>query len=1121
MNLTKLTSRLPLSQKLILNTILWPAGLIIFIFTLLLAAVPAAAEEDVVLLDRGHQGWRYWDKGERPPKEWNTKDFDDTAWSTGAAPLGYGEDDIATTISFGEQENNKHPVAFFRFTFQVDAPDVNPVWIGELRCDDGAAVYLNGKSIYRYNMPDGDLTEATFASGTLSGLAESSYHAFYVEGGYLKAGENVLAISVHQANAGSSDLVMDFALKGGPEASNLLAGHSMHGEVFNEGARQKAYLIEGCGDINFPATTENELVQKFINQGLGQMHGFWFYESERSFRQAAALDPDCAIAYWGMAYANVPVVGFYRGNEKRAKGFIKEAMARRDNASKREQMYIDALNTYLNTDANKRNERGATYVRALEKILYEYPDDVECRSLMVLHMYTNRRQVKINHTAIDAVMQQVFERSPMHPTHHYRIHLWDYERHQVAVDSAAKCGPSAPGIAHMWHMGGHIFSKQRRYNDAAWLQEASARVDHAHMIRDGVLPDQIHNFAHNNEWLVRNLNNVGRVRDAISLAANMIELPRHPRYNTTRRRGSTMYGRIHLFETLRRFEKWQALIEYCNSPYLEPTDNNNEADKRLRYLAMAHFRLGDIKNGDKVLNEFTARLDEQKAKRDKAVEEAKTKKIEELKKKTNTKKEEPEKQDVTQKKDEEVEKKEVVAKKKDQAALLLGKWRMTEIQQGGNSSTPPAEMMLTIEKDTMLHEGPGRSTEFKYHVDAKNPGHLDMDNSGRMIKMLYKIDGDQLKLISKPPGDERPISFETDGGYSIQVLERVETMEQKTTDESQTCKEVEKAGREAGKPFGRRIQYLDRIVTSLQGHREWAEGNFEKAYELLKKAGREDRGQLARVQFLAGKQDEAITSVTEYSEGRKNQVQPLSILVELLWKAGKKEEAKKRFESLRTVAGHADLGASPVLDRLTEAAKEFGYPSDWRKPKPLVENIDKRVPLSSLGPFRWSPSDAPVWTLADADGNQRSMKEFQDRPVVMIFYLGFGCLHCVEQLQAFAPEYEAFREAGLDVIAISSDKAGGLAKSLKYFDKEKLPIPLLSDPSLEVFKRYRCFDDFENMPLHGTFVISPDGKILWQDISYEPFMDPKFVLNEGKRLLKQHKARTDRTTPAESRRARF
>ena len=51
-------------------------------------------------------------------------------------------------------------------------------------------------------------------------------------------------------------------------------------------------------------TTENPLVQEFVNQGVGQLHGYWFFEAERSFRQAAMLDPNCAIAYWGMAIAN-------------------------------------------------------------------------------------------------------------------------------------------------------------------------------------------------------------------------------------------------------------------------------------------------------------------------------------------------------------------------------------------------------------------------------------------------------------------------------------------------------------------------------------------------------------------------------------------------------------------------------------------------------------------------------------------------------------------------------------------------------------------------------------------------------------------------------------------------
>ncbi|MDB5293869.1 MAG: bcp 5 [Phycisphaerales bacterium] len=88
---------------------------------------------------------------------------------------------------------------------------------------------------------------------------------------------------------------------------------------------------------------------------------------------------------------------------------------------------------------------------------------------------------------------------------------------------------AAPGIAHMWHMPGHVYSDLQRYEDAAWQQEASARVDHAYMMRDRVMPYQIHNYAHNNESCIRDLTYVGRVHDAIALAKNMIELPRNPK----------------------------------------------------------------------------------------------------------------------------------------------------------------------------------------------------------------------------------------------------------------------------------------------------------------------------------------------------------------------------------------------------------------------------------------------------------------------------------------------------------------------------------------------------------------------------------------------------------------
>src|SRR5262249_12253677 len=88
-------------------------------------------------------------------------------------------------------------------------------------------------------------------------------------------------------------------------AAGPAEGHSVHGEVFDEGPRQAPRHVAGTGKVHFEVSSKVPEVQAFIDQGIGQLHGYWYYEAERSFRQAAALDPDCAISYWGMAMANV------------------------------------------------------------------------------------------------------------------------------------------------------------------------------------------------------------------------------------------------------------------------------------------------------------------------------------------------------------------------------------------------------------------------------------------------------------------------------------------------------------------------------------------------------------------------------------------------------------------------------------------------------------------------------------------------------------------------------------------------------------------------------------------------------------------------------------------------
>ena len=280
-------------------------------------------------------------------------------------------------------------------------------------------------------------------------------------------------------------------------------GHSMQGEAFNEGPRQRAMLLKGIPKIEFPTSTKNKKAQQFFEQGVAQIHAYWYFEAERSFRQAADLDPEFAMAYWGMARSNV-------NNRGRAKGFAEKAVEKRTKADKREQGYIDAIALF---GSGKNDE----YVAALRKLVADYPLDIEATAQLA-HELQERAFDKPKQDEVERLTQEVLAVNPMHPIHHYRIHLWDRPDNTNALDSAHKSGLAEQASAHMWHMEGHIYTQLKRYGDAATSQEASARVDHAHMGRVQIIPDQIFNYAHNNQWLAESFEFTGQPQKALEVA---------------------------------------------------------------------------------------------------------------------------------------------------------------------------------------------------------------------------------------------------------------------------------------------------------------------------------------------------------------------------------------------------------------------------------------------------------------------------------------------------------------------------------------------------------------------------------------------------------------------------
>lgn len=382
------------------------------------------------------------------------------------------------------------------------------------------------------------------------------------------------------------------------EAVKPTFGHSMQGEAFNEGPRQRAVLLKGIPKIDFPTSTKNKQAQKFFEQGVAQLHAYWYFESERSFRQAAALDPEFAMAYWGMARSNV-------NNRPRAKGFADKAVEKRAKANPREQAYIDAIAFFAN---NKPDD----YIKTLRKLTEDYPLDIEARAFLA-HELQERAVNDKQSEEVERLTQEVLADNPFHPIHHYRIHLWDRPSSERALDSAHRNGVSMPASAHMWHMEGHTYTQLKRYNDAAESQERSSRTDHAHMARVGIIPDQIFNYAHNNQWLAESLEFVGQPQKALAIAKGLVSNPRHPKYNQLAGFGSANQGIPRLLETLERYELWEEALALSRAGYIESLPSRADQERnRLRLLGSAAYALGKRSEGQQYLSALTDLAEKQK-----------------------------------------------------------------------------------------------------------------------------------------------------------------------------------------------------------------------------------------------------------------------------------------------------------------------------------------------------------------------------------------------------------------------------------------------------------------------------------------------------------------------------
>ncbi|MGV3771467.1 MAG: lamin tail domain-containing protein [Verrucomicrobiales bacterium] len=156
--------------------------------------------------------WKYFEGATDPDPLWKTAGFNDAAWKEGAAQLGYGDGDESTVVEYGPHSGDKYPTTYFRYKFNLTNPGSVTRLTGRLLRDDGAIVYINGVEVFRSNMPENNVNYRTYASNVVGDSEESAFFDRDIDTAVLVQGQNVVAVEVHQANAGSTDLSFNFEL---------------------------------------------------------------------------------------------------------------------------------------------------------------------------------------------------------------------------------------------------------------------------------------------------------------------------------------------------------------------------------------------------------------------------------------------------------------------------------------------------------------------------------------------------------------------------------------------------------------------------------------------------------------------------------------------------------------------------------------------------------------------------------------------------------------------------------------------------------------------------------------------------------------------------------------------
>ena len=236
------------------------------------------------------------------------------------------------------------------------------------------------------------------------------------------------------------------------------------------------------GKVHFETSCKPE-AQKQFDRAMLYQHSFWYRASQMTFEDALKADPECGIAYWGIAlsllwnpHVPTPLKNLNEGAAAIAKA--KSVGAR----TQREGDYIDALAAmYTDFEKTPHPARSKAYAKAMEQVAQRYPNDDEAQIHYALALNTSASpadKTYVNQLKGAAILEPIFERQPQHPgVAHYLIHLYDYppiaEKGLKAARAYAKIAPDA---AHAQHMPSHIFTRVGYWQESVDSNTVAARV---------------------------------------------------------------------------------------------------------------------------------------------------------------------------------------------------------------------------------------------------------------------------------------------------------------------------------------------------------------------------------------------------------------------------------------------------------------------------------------------------------------------------------------------------------------------------------------------------------------------------------------------------------------------